>query len=111
MDMNKEFGFSECDFREEGFEGKSGVEIWNKAWDAAKDIGNIINTCSIGLELKKEFGFSNNNLRRLIKVSNDKADEAKNGNCGVSKLIQEFEENTGLSIGDSNKELVRRYGL
>lgn len=111
MDMNMEFGFSKYDFREDGFEGKSGIEIWNEAWDAAKNIGNIINTCSIGLALKREFDFSNNDLSRLIKVSNDKADEAKNGKDGVSKLIQEFEKSTGLNIGEKNRELVRRYGL
>lgn len=111
VDINKEFGFSEYDFREEGFDGKSGLEIWNEAWDDAKDLGNIINTCSSGLVLKSEFGFSNADLNRLIKLSNQKADEAKNGTEGVTQLINEFEDKTRLSIGDRNKNLVRRYGL
>lgn len=111
MDLNKEFGFSQYDFREEGFEGKSGIEIWNEAWDAAKDLGNIINTCSIGLVLKSEFGFSNDDLRKLIKLSNQKAESAKQGPEGVTGLVREFETSAGLDIGKKNKELVKRYGL
>lgn len=112
MDLNKEFGFEEFDFREEGFEDRSSLEIWNAAWEDAKDLSNIINTCAICGTLKSpEFGFSNDKIEKLIKLSNTKADEAKNGTGGVTKLIEEFERGTGLSIGDRNKSLVRRYGL
>lgn len=112
MDLNKEFGFEEFDFREEGFEERSSLEIWNVAWDVAKDLGNIINTCAIcGVLKSPEFGFSNADIDKLIKLSNSKADKAKNDTEGVTKLIEEFEKNTGLSIGERNKKLVRRYGL
>lgn len=112
MDLNKEFGFEEFDFREEGFENRSSLEIWNAAWDVAKDLSNIINTCAIcGVLKSHEFGFSNADIDKLIKLSNSKADEAKNGTDGVTKLIEEFEKSTGLSIGERNKKLVRRYGL
>lgn len=111
MDINKEFGFDDYDFREEGFEGKSGVEIWNKAWDDADDLANIINTCTIGITLKRRFGFTNDDLEKLIKESNVRADAAKKGSEGVTRLIEEFEKETGMSIGNRNKELVRRYGL
>lgn len=111
MDLNKEFGFSEHDFREEGFEGKSGIEIWNEAWEDAKDLGNVINTCSIGLVLKRKFGFFNSDLCELIKLSNQKIEAAKQGLEGVTKLINEFEDGTGMDIGKKNKELVKRYGL
>lgn len=111
MDMNKEFGFSQYDFREEGFEGKTGLEIWNEAWEDAKDLGNIINTCSIGLILKSEFKFSNDDLDRLVKLSNGRSEEAKQGTEGVTRLINEFENKTRLRIGERNKNLVRRYGL
>lgn len=67
MDINKEFGFDEYDFRKEGFEGKSGVEIWNEAWDDADDLTNIINTCTIGITLKRRFGFTKADLDKLIK--------------------------------------------
>lgn len=111
MDINKEFGFDDYDFREEGFEGKSGVEIWNEAWDDADDLANIINTCTIGITLKRRFGFTNDDLEKLIKESNVRADAAKKGSEGVTRLIEEFEKETGMSIGIRNKELVRRYGL
>lgn len=111
MDLNKEFGFEEFDFREEGFENRSSLEIWNAAWEDAKDLSNIINTCATCGVLKAKFGFSNDDIERLIKLSNERADSAKNGSGGVTKLIEEFERGTGLSIGDRNKSLVRRYGL
>lgn len=111
MDLNKEFGFEEFDFREEGFENRSSLEIWNAAWEDAKDLSNIINTCATCGVLKAKFGFSNDDIERLIKLSNERADVAKNGTDGVTKLIEEFEKNTGLSIGERNKKLVRRYGL
>lgn len=112
MDLNKEFGFEEYDFREEGFENRSSLEIWNAAWENAKDFSNIINTCVICGTLKSpEFGFSNADIDKLIKLSNSMADEAKKASDGVTKLIEEFEKNTGLSIGERNKKLVRMYGL
>lgn len=111
VDMNKEFGFSDYDFREDGFEGKSGLEIWNEAWEDAKDLSNIINTCSSALVLKSEFGFSNEDLDRLVKLSNQKTEDAKQGSEGVTRLIEEFEDKTKLSVGERNKRLVRRYGL
>lgn len=111
MDLNKEFGFDEFDFREEGFEDKSGIEIWNEAWDTAKDIGNVINTCSIGITLKRVFGFSDRDMKRLIEESNKRADNAKNDDNGVTKMIVEFEDMFHFDIGKRNKELVRRYGL
>lgn len=111
VDMNKEFGFSDHDFRENGFEGKTGLEIWNEAWEDAKDLSNIINTCSIGLVLKSEFGFTSVDLDKLVKLSNKKTEDAKNASDGVTKLVNEFEARTGLSIGEKNKNLVRRYGL
>ena len=111
MDINKEFGFDDYDFREEGFEGKSSVEIWNEAWDDADDLANIINTCTIGITLKRRFGFTNDDLERLIKESDVRADAAKKGSEGVTRLIEEFEKETGMSIGNRNKELARRYGL
>lgn len=111
MDLNKEFGFDEFDFREEGFEDKSGIEIWNEAWDTAKDIGNVINTCSIGITLKRVFGFSDRDMKILIEESNKRADKAKNDDNGVTKMIEEFEGMYHFDIGKRNKELVRRYGL
>lgn len=111
MDINKEFGFDEFDFREDGFEDKSGIEIWNEAWDTAKDIGNVINTCSIGITLKRVFGFSDRDMSRLIEESNNRADKAKNEPEGVTKMIEEFEDMFHFDIGKRNKELVRRYGL
>lgn len=111
VDMNKEFGFSDYDFREEGFEGKTGLEIWNEAWEDAKDLSNIINTCSSALVLKSEFGFSRDDLCKLVKLSNQKTETAKQGAEGVTRLVNEYEAKTGLSIGDRNKNLVRRYGL
>lgn len=111
MDLNKEFGFDEFDFREEGFEDKSGIEIWNEAWDTAKDIGNVVNTCSIGITLKRVFGFSDRDMKRLIEESNNRADKAKNEPEGVTKMIEEFEDMFHFDIGKRNKELVRRYGL
>ena len=111
VDMNKEFGFSEYDFREEGFEGKTGLEIWNESWEVAKDIGNVINTCSIGITLKRVFGFSDNDMKRLIEESNKRADKAKSDDNGVTKMISEFEDMFHFDIGKRNKELVKRYGL
>lgn len=111
MDINKEFGFDDYDFREEGFEGKSGVEIWNKAWDDADDLAKIINTCTIGITLKRRFGFTNDDIDKLIKESNVRADAAKKGSEGITRLIEEFEKETGMSIGNRRKELVRRYEL
>lgn len=111
VDMNKEFGFSDYDFREEGFDGKSGLQIWNEAWGDAKDLSNIINTCSSALVLKSEFGFSNEDLDRLVKLTNKKEEEYKQGSEGVTRLINEFEDKTRLSVGDRNKRLIRRYGL
>lgn len=111
VDMNKEFGFSDHDFREEGFEGKTGLEIWNEAWEDAKDLISIINTCSMGLVLKSEFGFTSVDLDKLIKLSNEKTRDAKNAYDGVTKLVDEYEARTGLRIGGKNKNLVRRYGL
>ena len=111
MDINKEFGFDDYDFREDGFEGKTGVEIWNEAWDDADDLSNIIKTCAIGVTLKRRFDFTNADLENLINESNVRADAAKKGSEGVTRLIEEFEKETGMSIGSRNKELVRRYGL
>lgn len=111
IDMNKEFNFESYDFREEGFEGKYGIEIWNEAWEVAKDLGNVVNTCSVALVLKKEFNFKNSDLKKLIELSNQKSDSYKKESNGVSDLIEEFEKETKLNIGKENKELARRYGL
>ena len=111
MDLNKEFGFDEFDFREEGFEGRSSYEVWNAAWEDAKDLSNIINTCSACITLKRRFGFSNSDIQKLIKESNVRSETAKEKEHGVTDLINEFEQIAGLSISERNKNLVKRYDL
>jgi hypothetical protein len=111
MDMNREFGFAEHDFREDGFDGKTGIEIWNEAWETADRLANLLNTMAFTLALKREFGFSTDDFNKVVKISNNIIKTAQNGSGGVTAIAKQLQKECGADISDKDKELLRRYGL
>lgn len=119
MDLNKEFHFNDFDFRQEvkksmgtkKFDQMTVPEAWDESWETAKDMGTVIDTCSIGLALKRLWGFRNEDIKKLVEETNSIQEEAKNHAHGVTELIEEFEWETGLDVGEANRELFKKYGL